>query len=119
MPIYEYECTKCKEQFERIELSVKDIPTSQCPKCMGVGVRQMSRPGIIYAIFDETAVHKLPDWDQKMRAAEVHDTKVRRQMAKQPPLPHDKGQGIKTYEMEFGSQERRSLESKAQLDNMP
>ena len=96
-----------------------DIPTSQCPNCMGVGERIISRPGIIYEIFDERAVHRLPDWEQKKKAAQVHDAKVRRQYPHLPPMPHDRGQDIKTYNMDFGHQERRSLESKAQLDNMP
>lgn len=119
MPIYEYTCLKCNQTFERLELSIQDIPTSQCPHCMGVGERIISRPGIIYEIFDERAVHRLPDWDQRQRAAQVHDAKVRRQYANLPPMSHDRGHDIKVYETDFGNQERRALESKAQLDNMP
>ncbi len=119
MPIYEYYCTKCETVFERLELSIKDIPTSQCPTCMGLGERIISRPGIIYEIFDETAVHRLPDWEQKKRAAQVHDAKVRRQFGHLAPMLHDRGQDIKVYDTDFGHSERKNLERKAQLDNMP
>ncbi len=118
MPIYEYQCHGCGNLFERLELSACEIPTSQCPTCMGVGVKVISRPSIVYEVFNERATHKLPDWEQKQKAAQVHDTKVRRALRHQPPMPHDRGQGIKEYEFDFGYQERKQLERKAQLDNM-
>ena len=118
MPIYEYTCLKCDQIFERLELSIKDIPASQCPLCNGMGERVISRPGIIYEIFDERAVHKLPDWNQRVARAKVHDMRMMRGGLKAPPLPSDKGQEIKAYETDFGQQERKALESKAQLDNM-
>lgn len=97
--------------FERLELSIVDIPTSQCPMCAGVGIRLMSAPAIIYEAFDERAIHRLPDWNQKMTQAKVHDAKL-------PPLKRDLGQGIKQYNMEFGRMERDRLREKSQLDNM-
>ncbi len=118
MPIYEYWCQVCQITFERLELSIREIPISQCPTCMGVGVKIISRPAIVYEIFDLRDTHKLPDWHAQNNAAQVHDAKVRRSLKHLPPMPHDRGQGIKTYEMEFGYQERRNLEQKAQLDNM-
>lgn len=119
MPIYEYLCSGCHAVFERLELSIVDIPSSQCPKCMGVGVKIISRPALIYEIMDGRDVHKLPDWGQRQRAAKVHDAKVRKSLKNLPPLPQDRGKDIKVYDMEFGHQERRNLENKAQLDNMP
>ena len=118
MPIYEYQCTSCHNLFERLELSACEIPTSQCPTCMGVGFKIISSPSIVWEIFDTTAVHKLPDWQTKNREAQVHDAKVRRQLANLPPMPSDRGQGIREYEFDFGYQERKRLERKAQLDNM-
>lgn len=118
-PIYEYHCSTCNEIFERIELSAIEIPSSQCPKCKGVGFKVMSAPAIVYDLFDPTAVHKLPDWHSQNQKAQVHDAKVRRQLRSLPPLQYDRGSGIKMYDMEFGGSERRKLESKAQLDNMP
>jgi putative FmdB family regulatory protein len=119
MPIYEYCCQDCHEIFERLELSIVDIPSSQCPTCAGVGTRLMSRPSLVYELMDGRAVHKLPDWDQKQRAAQGHDAQVRRQYGHLPPLQRDRGKDIKVYETEFGYQERRNLERHAQLDNMP
>lgn len=119
MPIYEYQCFTCSAIFEQLELSACEIPTSQCPTCMGVGVKIISCPAIVCEIFDLRDTHKLPDWQAQNRAAQVHDTKVRKSLKRLPPMPHDRGQGIKVYETDFGHQERRNLERKAQLDNMP
>jgi putative FmdB family regulatory protein len=33
MPIYEYECRKCKERFEVIQRINEDTSDVQCPKC--------------------------------------------------------------------------------------
>lgn len=77
----------------------------------------ISAPSIVCSMFDERATHRLPDWKQKMAQAEVHDTRVKRHLAT-TPLSHDKGQDIKVYNTDFGHQERKNLEHKAQLDNM-
>ena len=115
MPIYEYQCS-CGTVFERLELKIMDIPTSQCPMCGGVGFLVISAPSIIYEIFDERATHRLPDWDQKMAQAKARDARVKSRMK---PLESDRGKGIKVYETEFGRTERDRLREKSQLDNMP
>ncbi|OPY68551.1 MAG: Zinc ribbon domain protein [Syntrophorhabdaceae bacterium PtaU1.Bin034] len=33
MPIYEYECTKCKERFEVLQKADEDNKGLCCPKC--------------------------------------------------------------------------------------
>jgi len=33
MPIYEFECDKCKKQFEVVTLSLSEKPNAVCPKC--------------------------------------------------------------------------------------
>jgi len=33
MPIYEFECDKCKKQFEVVTLSLSEKPKAVCPKC--------------------------------------------------------------------------------------
>ena len=33
MPIYEYECGKCKERFEVLQRINEDTTGLQCPKC--------------------------------------------------------------------------------------
>lgn len=93
-----------------------DIPTSQCPMCSGVGTFLISAPSIVYEVFNERATHRLPDWNQKMAQAERRDARIRRSLKE--PLAHDKGNGIKVYESDFGRSERDRLRDKAQLDNM-
>ena len=45
MPLYEYQCTKCKHTFEKIR-KFSDPPITECPKC-GAQVEQlMSAPAI-------------------------------------------------------------------------
>jgi len=41
MPIYEYECPKCKTVFERF-VGTKDPETTYCPKCQTESIRIMS-----------------------------------------------------------------------------
>ena len=33
MPIYEYQCQKCKKQFEVVTMSMSEKPNAVCPKC--------------------------------------------------------------------------------------
>jgi putative FmdB family regulatory protein len=45
LPLYEYKCAKCADQFEKIEKH--DAPTTQkCPKCGGKAERMISAAGI-------------------------------------------------------------------------
>lgn len=45
MPLYEYQCTKCKHTFEKIQ-KFSDPPVTKCPKC-GKKVEQLlSAPAI-------------------------------------------------------------------------
>ena len=47
MPIYEYECTACKQRFERFQ-SFSEPPVTECPAC-GSPVRKVLQPvGIIF-----------------------------------------------------------------------
>ncbi len=47
MPIYEYKCSNCHYQFERMQ-SFKDEPISECPQC-GHSVRRLIQPvGIVF-----------------------------------------------------------------------
>ena len=45
MPLYEYECTKCKHRFEKIE-KVTAPRRQRCPKCKGRAERLHSAPAI-------------------------------------------------------------------------
>ena len=109
MPIYEYHCTKCSSIFERLELSAVEIPTSQCPHCMGVGTKCISAPAIVFETFDQQ-VYRLPDYDQKMAEAKQRDLRTLRSL---PPMPHDKGKDIRTYDFDFDKAKRERIESLA------
>jgi len=43
MPIYEYQCTKCKARTEEIQ-KVNDPPKKKCPKCGGLLNKLISAP---------------------------------------------------------------------------
>ena len=45
MPLYEYQCVKCKKRFEKIE-KLSAPKTQKCPHCGGKAERQLSAPGI-------------------------------------------------------------------------
>ncbi len=45
MPLYEYECAKCKKRFEKIE-SVSSPAVKKCPECGGRAERLVSRSAI-------------------------------------------------------------------------
>jgi putative FmdB family regulatory protein len=45
MPLYEYECKKCKHRFEKI-LKFSDKPMKKCPDCGGAGEQLISAPTV-------------------------------------------------------------------------
>ena len=45
MPIYEYQCKKCRETTEVLQRA-KDKPLEKCPKCGGSVVKRISSPAI-------------------------------------------------------------------------
>ncbi|HOW85991.1 MAG TPA: zinc ribbon domain-containing protein [Candidatus Aminicenantes bacterium] len=45
MPIYEYQCKKCRETTEVLQ-KAKDKPLEKCPKCGGAVVKRISSPAI-------------------------------------------------------------------------
>ena len=45
MPIYEYQCTKCREICEVLQ-KAKDKPPEKCPKCGGHVIKITSSPAI-------------------------------------------------------------------------
>jgi putative FmdB family regulatory protein len=47
MPIYEYECEKCGNRFERVQ-SIHDDPICQCPECSGNLHKVIHPVGIIF-----------------------------------------------------------------------
>lgn len=45
MPLYEYQCTKCKHTFEKIQ-KFSDPPLTTCPECGGKVEQLLSAPAI-------------------------------------------------------------------------
>ena len=45
MPLYEYQCTKCKHRFERIQ-KFSDPEVKKCPECGGKVERLLSAPAV-------------------------------------------------------------------------
>jgi putative FmdB family regulatory protein len=47
MPVYEFQCIKCKNEFEEM-CSYKDIENIRCPKCKGKSKKKFSVPSIAF-----------------------------------------------------------------------
>ena len=45
MPLYEYQCKKCKHKFEKIQ-KFSDRPIKKCPECGGPVERPLSAPAV-------------------------------------------------------------------------
>ncbi len=45
VPLYEYECKKCKHRFERIQ-KFSDPPVKKCPECGGPVEQLLSAPAV-------------------------------------------------------------------------
>jgi len=45
MPLYEYQCTKCKHRFERIQ-KFSDPEVKKCPECGGKVEKLLSAPAV-------------------------------------------------------------------------
>ena len=45
MPLYEYQCKKCKHRFEKIQ-KFSDPPVKKCPECGGAVEQLLSAPAV-------------------------------------------------------------------------
>ncbi len=45
MPLYEYQCKKCRHRFEKIQ-KFSDPPVKKCPECGGVVEQLLSPPAV-------------------------------------------------------------------------
>jgi putative FmdB family regulatory protein len=45
MPLYEYQCTKCKHRFEKIQ-KFSDPEVKKCPECGGKVEKLLSAPAV-------------------------------------------------------------------------
>ncbi len=46
MPIYEYRCTSCQDDFE-VTQKISDAPLSECPKCHGTLEKLISQSSFV------------------------------------------------------------------------
>ena len=46
MPIYEYQCKKCKHKFEKIHQRFSDARVKKCPECGGPVEQLLSSPAV-------------------------------------------------------------------------
>ena len=98
MPIYEFQCPNCKTLFEKTTLRASETIEPLCPVCSTKAKKVISRPAIVYEIFDLNP-EKLPDRQERLARARAID-KARR----------DRGKGIKVYDYSI---DKRKLEEKA------
>jgi len=54
MPIYEYECRKCKNRFELIQSPGKEESKFRCPKC------QADKPRRVLSLFSSASSKSTP-----------------------------------------------------------
>lgn len=45
MPLYEYQCKKCRHRFEKIQ-KFSDAPVKKCPECGGAVEQLLSAPAV-------------------------------------------------------------------------
>ena len=46
MPIYEYQCKKCKHRFEKLHQKFSDARVKKCPECGGPVEQLLSAPAV-------------------------------------------------------------------------
>lgn len=82
MPIYEYECRQCGNQFEYLVLS--KTPPAECPSCQSKDVEQLISPfgvsseatrqaNLSAARKKASAVHKEKTYEETKQIMEHHD----------------------------------------------
>jgi putative FmdB family regulatory protein len=65
MPIYEYECTKCGERFDKLIRNLGKPPKIMCPACQGLEVQRL---------ISQVAVHGGESDSGSANTAEITDT---------------------------------------------
>ena len=80
MPIYEYQCTKCREVCEVLQ-KAKDKPPERCPKCGGPVTKITSSPAIQFKgsgwyVTDYAKKSSLPAETQAEAKAPAAETKA-------------------------------------------
>ena len=69
MPIYEYQCTKCKHRFEKIQ-KFSDKPVRKCPECGGKLEQVLSAPAVQF----KGSGWYVTDYAKKSHASHAHSS---------------------------------------------
>ena len=69
MPIYEYQCTKCKHRFEKIQ-KFSDKPVQKCPECGGKLEQVLSAPVVQF----KGSGWYVTDYAKKSHASHAHSS---------------------------------------------
>jgi len=48
VPIFEFQCTKCRHLFEEFFAKLPERPSAKCPECGGKGKKLISNVGIVF-----------------------------------------------------------------------
>jgi putative FmdB family regulatory protein len=101
MPLYEYQCKKCKHTFEKIQ-SFSDQPVKKCPKCAGPVEKLLSAPAVQFKgtgwyVTDYAGKSKAPDKPTESKetasadgASSASENKTEKADAKTEPKKADK-----------------------------
>jgi putative FmdB family regulatory protein len=92
VPIYEYECEKCKHQFELIK-KFSDLPVKECPLCQGTVRKIISSPGIMFKgsgwyVTDYSNKMKNPAGEEKTKTVDKEKPVAeKKEPSKETPSP--------------------------------
>ncbi|MDP2912620.1 MAG: zinc ribbon domain-containing protein [Candidatus Omnitrophota bacterium] len=96
MPTYEYECSKCKECFEKFQ-GIKDAPIKYCPKC-GAKVYRLIGMGSA-VIFKGSGFYQT---DYKNRVPSDAGGKDKKSAKDNKPCPEAKSKGCEGCSLNRG-----------------
>ena len=94
MPLYEYRCSKCGKNFEKIQ-KFSSKPRARCPECGGSGKRLISAPAIRFKgtgwyVTDYASKGKPPDGESKKEEGSGKDAAGKKSKPKKEPKPDKK-----------------------------
>ena len=92
MPLYEYECTKCKHRFEKIE-KVTAPYRQRCPKCGGRAERMHSAPAFQF----KGSGWYVTDYARKTSGGDAKPEKAEKPAAETKEKPEKKEHGKKEH----------------------
>ena len=78
MPIYEYECTGCKEYFTSLK-SIAERDNASCPLCSAPGKKLISIPRIALDGTDPGFPGAWDKWERKRKQKLAQEVKARRE----------------------------------------